>query len=439
MGLSAAGVKDAARDAATALPTLPPSAPAVETVPSAEADEHLNSTPTTTAVPPCVTSSTALTVTADPVTTDAALDDPNAWLPAALRQRIPVLLTTYHSLQTAMEVVGGEAAALPPLEHVRVAVLTTLERALAQPLKDSFSHVWWVSLVNALDVACQFIVTAERGTAEVMGFLTSTVLPDAGEQLLHLDQRDASIWALMNVSVYPVPVEAAPSRDGGDGGGAAGERRPKISGEDIDAAKLTHLFSLIVDHLSAPAVHPPDTVAANDNDSRSSQGARVVVVCSNRREMQLVLTQLTRLFRDQQQDMRGSGVPVRVTDAVDAFRYNAAEVLVVTDMQLADVRVLRDLHQCTQVDLILHFSLPRQLMMQLEKREIAEVLAQRGRAILGHSKPFCSRRWWPPSATSSASVFAPAKVACHVMLTEHNMKGRVGACVLELLSEVNDQ
>ncbi|KPI84711.1 hypothetical protein ABL78_6233 [Leptomonas seymouri] len=449
--------------AAAALSVRPPSITSGGEVPGCEAASFITP-PTLT--PPAVSADAVLSSGAasstPPAPTahstlDPLLDDPRAWLPAVLRQRIPIIITTYRSLQTAMEVVGGEATALPPLEHVRVAGLIELGRALAPPLKQNFSHAWWVSLVNALDVDCQFMATADRSGADVMGFLSSTVIPDAGEHLLHVEQRDTSIWALMDVQLYPVPVvvAAAPTEGSAD---AAADRRPKISGEDIDAAKLTHLFSLVCERMASDdggSSHgaDADTTAVtaqreeegHKSGHHSCQGARVVVVCCNRREQSLILTHLSHLFRDQAQDGR-AGL-IRLTDSAETLRHGGAEVVVLTDAQLADVRVLRDMHQCTQVDLILHFSLPRQVMIQLEKQEIAAVLAQRGRAVLGHSKPFCSRRWWcslgqPPTAaelspSSSSSEFAPVKVVCQVMLTEHNMKGRVGACMLEVLSEVS--
>lgn len=413
-------------------------------------------------LPPAFPSTTALL----PKQSDGATppmgtvpENPNAWLPAVLRQRLPLLITTYHALQTAMAVVGGEATALPPLEHVRVAALLTLEKALAPPLKDTLSHVWWVSLVNALDVGCQFMTTADGNGEGVLGFLNSTVIPDAGEHLLHLAQRDTSIWALMDVQVYPVPVEA-PKNNAGDGQEGR-ERRPKISGDDIDAAKLTHLFSLIVGNLAnSPddSIHNPkrDFTAApakgevqekvedekegifpSKSTSYRRRSGRVAVVCSNRREQSLVLTQLSQLFGDQSSSLRGGDA--LLTDAVDVFCRGEAETLVITDAQLADPRVLRELHHCPDVDFILHFSLPRSVMLRLEKAEVAEVLAQRGRAILGYSKPFCSRRWWKQDDLQQLSVLAPSKVTCLVMLTEHNMKGRVGTCVQELLSEMSER
>ncbi|KAG5482333.1 hypothetical protein LSCM4_05586 [Leishmania orientalis] len=367
--------------------------------------------------------------------------------PDALCQRVPLLITTYHALQTALELVQGEASALPPLEHVRVALFTNLERALMPPLKESFVHSWWLSLVNALDVECQFVVTADRMGNEVRGFLNSTILPDAGERLVHFDQRDGSIWAMMKVQVCAVPVEApvaALPPNSGSGG------RPRISGSDIDAAKVAHLYSTISEHISSAAcraAHSRDDAALAA--SGGGQLARVVVVCSARREQSLVVTQLQCLLSDQE---RGANAAVlRVTERAEVFRASEAEVLVLTDAQLTDPRVLRDVHQCTEVDLILHFSLPRPVMMRLEKEEIIDVLAQRGRAILGTSKQFCARRWWRVAAAASAAGgdaaiaepnsaadFVPAKVECLLLLTEHNMHGRAGSCVMEALREVSD-
>ncbi|KAG5508759.1 hypothetical protein JKF63_05257 [Porcisia hertigi] len=369
-----------------------------------------------------------------------------------LRQRVPLLITTYHALQTALGMVQGEASALPPLEHVRVALFANLERALMPPLKDSFLHTWWVSLVNALDVECQFVVTADRMGSEVRGFLDSTVVPDAGERLVHFEQSDASIWAIMDVQVCAVPVElpaaASPPNDGSGG-------RPRISASDIDAAKVIYLFSTINKHMPPKGLDEMkygETAAIAAH--RDRQAARVVVVCSARREQSQVVTRLQRLFEDQEQDRHPS--MVRVTDTAELFRASGAEVLVVTDAQLADPRVLRDVHQCTEVDLILHFSLPRPVMVHLEKKEIIDVLAQRGRAILGHSKQFSSRRWWRGEAAASTvggggggdaaasgspnniTDFLPTKVQCQLLLTEHNMHGRAGSCVVEALREVSD-
>ncbi|KAG5481974.1 hypothetical protein LSCM1_05686 [Leishmania martiniquensis] len=367
-------------------------------------------------------------------------------LPDDLHQRVPLLITTYHALQTALELVQGEASALPPLEHVRVALLANLERVLMPPLKESFVHSWWLSLVNALDVECQFVVTADRMGNEVRGFLSSTILPDAGERLVHFGQHDGSIWAIMNVQVCAVPVEApvaASPPESGSGG------RPRLSGSDIDAAKVAHLFSIISKHILSTGCRAnysgrSAAFAANGG----APAARVVIVCSARREQSLVVTQLQRLLSEQEHDAHAA--MTRVTERAEVFRESGAEVLVVTDAQLADPRVLRDVHQCTDVDLIFHFSLPRPVMMRLEKEEIIDVLAQRGRAILGSSKRFCARRWWQVEAAASAAGddtafgvpnnaadFVLGKVECLLLLTEHNMSGRAGLCVTEALREVS--
>ncbi|TPP51189.1 hypothetical protein CGC21_25105 [Leishmania donovani] len=378
---------------------------------------------------------------------EAAKEDSTAKLPDVLRQRVPLLITTYHALGMALGMVQGEASALPPLEHVRVALFVNLEKALMPPLKESFVHSWWLSLVNALDVECQFVVTADRMGTEVRGFLDSTIMPDAGERLVHFDQRDASIWAVMNVQVCAVPVEAPVTASPPNGGS---EGRPRISGSDIDAAKVAHLFSTIVEHMSSTGCHATHQRGdAAFEAHRGGQGARVVIVCSARREQSLVVTQLQRLFHDQEHDTHA--VMVRVTERVELFRASEAEALVLTDAQLTDPRVLRDVHQCTEVDLILHFSLPRTVMTQLEKKEIINSLAQRGRAILGSSKQFCARRWWRRTAVASAAGggaaldapsnavdFVPAKVECQLLLTEYNVHGRVGSCVMEALREVSD-
>ncbi|CBZ25228.1 conserved hypothetical protein [Leishmania mexicana MHOM/GT/2001/U1103] len=377
----------------------------------------------------------------------AAKEDSTAELSDVLSQRVPLLITTYHALGMALGMVQGEASALPPLEHVRVALFVNLERVLMPPLKESFVHSWWLSLVNALDVECQFVVTADRMGNEVRGFLDSTIIPDAGERLVRFDQRDASIWAMMNVQVCAVPVEVPVAASPPNGGS---EGRPRISGSDIDAAKVTHLFSTIAEHISSTGCHAThERGVAAFEAHRGGQGARVVVVCSARREQSLVVTQLQRLFHDQEHDTRAA--MVRVTESVELFRASEAEVLVLTDAQLTDPRVLRDVHQCTEVDLIVHFSLPRTVMTQLEKKEIIDLLAQRGRAILGSSKQFCARRWWRGTAAASAAGggtasgvpsnavnFVPAKVECQLLLTEHNVHGRAGSCVMEALREVSD-
>ncbi|KAK7198792.1 hypothetical protein NESM_000844700 [Novymonas esmeraldas] len=385
---------------------------------------------------------------------DADADGDGAGVPSFLRQRVPLLLTTYSALQSALNAVQGEASALPPLEHVRVAVLANLERALTPPLKDSFAHAWWLSLTNAVDVECQFVVTAERLSGEVRGFLDSTILPDAGERLVHFEQRDASVWAMMNVEVCAVPVEAsagaadaAAASDAAAAAAAAvssrgrrgGGGRPRISGGDIDAAKVARLFSAVVEHLSDEG---GEAAAAAQQQQQQQQrrggggGGRVVVVCSARREQSTILTQLQQLFDDHVVEARA--VPVRVTESAEQFRAMAAEVLVLTDAQLTDPRVLRDVHQCAAVDLIIHFSLPRPVMTQLERSEIIGVLAQRGRAVLGHSRPFCARRWWRGAHAphSGSTDYAPVKVASLLLMTEHNMHGRAGACVMEALREV---
>lgn len=373
---------------------------------------------------------------------EAANEDSTAELSEVLRQRVPLLITTYHALGMALGMVQGEASALPPLEHVRVALFVNFERVLMPPLKESFVHSSWLSLVNALDVECQFVVTADRMGSEVRGFLDSTIIPDAGERLVHFDQRDASIWAMMSVQVCAVPVEVPVTASPPNGGS---EGRPRITGSDIDAAKVAHLFSTIVEHMLSTGCHATHQRGdAAFEAHRGGQGARVVVVCSARREQSLVVTQLQRLFHDQEHDTHAA--MVRVTERVELFRALEAEVLVLTDAQLTDPRVLRDVHQCAEVDLILHFSLPRTVMTQLEKKEIIDLLAQRGRAILGSSRHFCARRWWRSAAVASAAAgapssavdFVPAKVKCQLLLTEHNVHGRAGSCVMEALREVSD-
>ncbi|KAI5691805.1 hypothetical protein MNV84_02192 [Leishmania braziliensis] len=378
---------------------------------------------------------------------EVAEEDPTAERSDILRQRVPLLITTYHALQTVLGMVQGEASALPPLEHVRVALFANLERALMPPLKESFLHSWWLSLVNALDVECQFVVTADRMGREVRGFLDSTVIPDAGERLVHFDQRDASVWAMMNVQVRAVPVEVPVAASPPNSGNAG---RPRISGSDIDAAKVAHLFSIITEHMSSADSH-----ATRDGDvsafaaHRGRQGARVVVICSARREQALVVTQLQGLLGDHEHDTHAA--VVRVTERAELFRASGAEVLVLTDAQLADPRVARDVQHCTDVDLILHFSLPRPVMTQLEKKEIIDLLAQRGRTILGNSKQFCARRWWRTAAVASAAGvgaasgapnnaldFVPVKVECQLLMTEHNVHGRAGSCVMGALQEVSD-
>lgn len=415
---------------------------------------------------PYITTTAASSSTTDPRRSDgisaydrrmaAAEQEALQWLPSYLKARIPLLLTTTLSLQEALTQCEGAASELP-LELVRFCVLTGAERLLLPPTKESFSNAYWMSLCTAMDVECQFAFTADRMFEEVREFVEHTILPDSADDTIVLEQADQSIWAFLRPVIHSVTVEGTgreiapppgedadgrPSRwqrhnSGGGGGG------PRVTPEDIEVAKLTRTTHLIVDHFAQRARESAMKGEEKAQDGSGGglghspwQGARVVVFTSTRREQTSVITRLQVLLREHPKERRAA--LLRLTTVSEHFSREQADVLVLCEAQLQDTRELRALGYCRQIGLLLHFSLPRNVMMGLPG-DIADCLAARARAVLGPQRKLLFTRWLPTvMADAAAGNDAEAKerdvkVPTVLLLTEHNLNGKVGLTAMEAL------
>lgn len=368
---------------------------------------------------------------------------PNNWLPMYLQQRLPLLVLTHTALQRRLEEVQGAAAALP-IDGVRYCLLNEAERLVTPPLRDSFPKSHWIALTNVMDVDCQHLVTADRSGREVVAFVQQTLLPDASPEdgsLALCVQKDDSIWAYVSlttdvVAVVPPPRDELPLVGGMDDGDVEARRaRGRALAAAIETAKVQHVAQLIESHFAASS----SATVSGGASSECWQCPRVVLCTVTRREQQAVTAGLSAQLCDKARYREAA--LLRITTIPEDFGRGHADVLVLTDHQTADPREMRALQSCRAVDLILHFSLPRELTLGggCSVDELQSFLAHRCRAVLGGQRNRLFHTRWVPAAlrraedaTADSADFS--FVSSVVLLTEHNMQGRMGARMAEVVA-----
>lgn len=390
-------------------------------------------------------------------------------IPVYLTMRVPVLLLTYHGLRDALAgdqyASGGNddanagispASVALPIERVRFLTLFDADRLLRPPLSDGLSPSQWVSVMNTVDVDCQLVLTSRNASAleDIQTLVTNTLLPDvAEEQLWTWSMSDDTIWSFVDTQVTPVEVrgtgtvenneeenkDRSPQYRGGHERGD-GARRPRITGEDIDAAKLSHAAAVIINHFREYT-----SSSESHNTSSGWQCPRVVVCCTTRREQGMIPDALSRIFRE----MSTSSDPcalLRVTTVPSTFGKGLAEVLVVCDTQIqdsAEQRILRE--QCAvHFHCVLHFSIPKPILQRCGEDGwlLRSWLGSRARCLLGDTRHIYRQtaNAVKPSPISDAHVEnKPAtsnveRIPMFVLLTDFQLRGRMADRIQEALA-----
>eukprot|EP00796_Vickermania_ingenoplastis_P007025 gene7025-4983_t len=422
--------------------TLPP--PSVDISALAALDVHSNPVDASSTVPQL------LAEMETPV--DMRWLQPSSSLPSYLTRRIPVLLLTYHGLREALESSGSGGGGMItsvalPLERVGLFAVMEADKVLRPPLRDSLTASHWVSVMNAMDVDCQVVVTTRSQLEDVHSLMVSAFVPDCKEEDLWCwSLEDQAIWRFLQVDVEPVNVQPTGGEDGHEGRAAPpgeldafgrphGGGGPRVTGVDIDTAKLLHTAGLVLQHFR--------------ERSEGWQGPAVVVVCGSRREQETVAQHLGKILLESQSrsaaperrhdedeeehtpSHAGAGL-LRLTTVPEAFGRGHAEILVLTDTQLHDPREQRTLTQLVSpnVRLLLHYSIPKGALMGSEEG-LREVLATRARRLLGSTAQLWRRLRLP--STDAAGRELMECIPCRVLLTEHQLKGRVGEKMEHLL------
>ncbi|KAF8278618.1 hypothetical protein TcBrA4_0114790 [Trypanosoma cruzi] len=129
-------------------------------------------------------------------------------IPQFLQQHVPILIGTHQSLVEALQTVRGQAEILP-LECVRIVCISDADR-MAQPNSQmAVPTSWWISLSNAVDVECQYIVSASRMYDEVDGWLQETLLQETPDVVNRYRQRDDTVWDGVQHIIEEVLVDEA--------------------------------------------------------------------------------------------------------------------------------------------------------------------------------------------------------------------------------------
>ncbi|CCW71707.1 unnamed protein product [Phytomonas sp. Hart1] len=203
-------------------------------------------------------------------------------------------------------------------------------------------------------------------------------------------------------------------------------------GEAIEEAKLAEAVAVIREFFST------------EKTSHRARG-RVVVICSTRREQQLILDRLSGAsWGSELKSVADSLVEVLAITAsgnAEDFAQHRAEVLVITDAQLHVGREVQTLTRCGRIDLILHLGLPRQLTTGRSgselQHEIRQCIAHRSRRILGSTRKLFNTRLLAPTTAEGRASGLP-KIPSIMLLPQHHMGGALGIALMNALVSPTD-
>ncbi|RNF19295.1 uncharacterized protein Tco025E_04230 [Trypanosoma conorhini] len=370
---------------------------------------------------PSLERSGAATAPAPAATHDAsAAVTPRDEVPRFLQQRLPVLIATHQSLVEALQLVQGQAEVLP-LECVRIVCISDADR-VAQPTSQTVVPMsWWISLSNAVDVECQYIVSAARMYDEVDGWLQESLLQGTPDAVNRYRQRDDTVWDGVQHILEEVTVDEAEEHAG------------QHMFERVEAAKLRRLLGLVTRHFRASHVngvehsdvadahhHARGAAATSSAAPFASSVGRMVVVVSSRKEQDAVFPQLLAALRER--DAR-----LRCTCQLADFQRGAADVLVAYDWMLC---VAGDGGDATPrpVEVVVNFGFPRALMAPGREGSLLECLEIRTRTLLRPTAADAAQASDGTTAAFFAQDAAPARAQPTVvtLLTERQLHGRFG-------------
>ncbi|KAH9584214.1 hypothetical protein LSM04_004041 [Trypanosoma melophagium] len=280
-------------------------------------------------------------------------------IPHFLQQRVPILVTTHQSLVEALQLVRGQAEVLP-LESVRVVCISDVDR-ISQPTSQIAAPAsWWISFSNAVDVDCQYILSAARLYDEVNIWMRGTILRDSPDVVHRYRQRDDTVWhgGVQHV-LDVVRVEEIVE-----------ERSKQELYERVDAAKLQRLVDIVIHHFRS----------ASGNDKGHTSGTspasvgRVVIVVSSRKEQELI-------FQHVQSELAKSTAWVQCVCHFSDFYRSNADVLVTYDWM---VSLASDTENMTgrRVSLLVNYGFPRILLAPGKEEELLECVVIRTRTFL---------------------------------------------------------
>ncbi|EKF27413.1 hypothetical protein MOQ_008866 [Trypanosoma cruzi marinkellei] len=298
-------------------------------------------------------------------------------IPQFLQQHVPILIATHQSLVEALQMVRGQAEILP-LECVRIACISDADR-MAQPNSQmAVPTSWWISFSNAVDVECQYIVSASRMYDEVDGWLQETLLQDTPDVVNRYRQRDDTVWDGVQHIIEEVLVDEAE------------EYAAQHMFERVEAAKLRRLLRIVKQHFCSSHANSGGhsevagthhlthgSAASNPATPFTSSVGRMVVVVSSRKEQDSVFPQLLTGLRE-------SDARVHCTCQLADFQRGEADVLVTYDWMLcvaSDDGGVRN----RPVDVVVNFGFPRALMAPGKEESLLECLVIRTRTLLHHT------------------------------------------------------
>ncbi|KEG11099.1 hypothetical protein DQ04_02981040 [Trypanosoma grayi] len=397
----------------------------------ARVERHDNSD--TQQVPDIPTMSVPSTAVPPPVVYNpVAVHAPHKEIPKFLQQRVPILITTHQSIAEALEKVRGQAEVLP-LECVRVVCVSDADR-VAQPTSQvAVDASWWISVSNAVDVECQYIVSASRMYDEVEGWLRNTLLRDTPDVVNSYRQRDDTVWCGVQHLAEVVAVEGME------------ERNAQPMFERVEAVKVDRLIQIVAQHFrSSDASDVADPSFSSSAAPGSAVGSlppsvgQVAIVVASRREQEAVLPQLLA-------GLQRRAAQVRATCDMHDFQRGNADVLVTYDWALctsaASAGVSAHDASRRRVEVIVNYAFPRMLLAPGKEESLLECLTIRTRTLLhgAAAADACTKDVEEEDAAqgegvsaffAAASRTARAQPTVWTLLTERQMHGRPGKLLM---------
>ncbi|PWV08404.1 hypothetical protein C3747_90g159 [Trypanosoma cruzi] len=237
---------------------------------------------------------------------------------------------------------------------------------------------WWISLSNAVDVECQYIVSASRMYDEVDRWLQETLLQETPDVVNRYRQRDDTVWDGVQHIIEEVFVDEAE------------EYGAQQMFERVEAAKVRRLLRIVKQHFCSSHVnsgghsevagshrHTNGSAASNSETPLTSSVGRMVVVVSSRKEQESVFPQLLTGLRE-------TDARVLCTCQLGDFQRGEADVLVTYDWMLcvaSDDGGMKN----RPVDVVVNFGFPRALMAPGKEESLLECLVIRTRTLLHHT------------------------------------------------------
>ncbi|CBH13627.1 hypothetical protein, conserved [Trypanosoma brucei gambiense DAL972] len=300
----------------------------------------------------------------------SVLDDVEE-VPHCLQQHVPILLATHQSFADALQEVRGQAEMLP-FECIRVVCISDADRVAQPNSQASLLPSWWVSFSNAVDVDCQFIVSASRMLDEVDTWLRETVLNDTPNVINRYRQRDDTVWLAVQHIIEVVHVDEPTDY-----------RQSRQSYEGVEGAKLDRLADIVTRHFSPPhGTGAADGAAGNVADASSSHHAssmvgRLIVMVSSRKEQEAVFSHLFSLLQSQSDR-------VRCTCQWEEFQQGNADLLVAYDwmVTIAHDHSEGESRSHCPISVVVNYSFPRMLLAPGKEESLLECLVIRTRSLL---------------------------------------------------------